>query len=632
MRFLPCVLFAASLSATALSQTPSDGEFRPFRNVRDYGAVGDGVTDDTTAFRQALQRDRGNEGEKLPADVFVPPGTYLISDTLVLWKATHLAGDEKRRPKLILKNKAAGFGEASNPKPLLVTANGWNTPTLSTNWQLADQISKVANNTFYTSIRNLEIDLGEENSGAWGIYWKVAQQTSLRNVKITATSAAGCIRSTGDGGGGILADLDCQGGDYGWLTDHTPQFFLRSSRFTGQRVASIAMSNPTMFVFAEVTFEKTAPLMTLGGTLALVGCRFSSMSSAPAIQPVGTILWVEKTSFSKEEEIPPALKTSARNLAIDAWSTGPGWISGKTVSETPVPAEAFQNLPAPLLLPYPQIPGNVIDIKNLGAKGDGVSNDTGPILKALADHDRIFFPSGTYLVRRPLVIRPGQQIFGSAFSVILLQADSPGFGAGSKKAFVHVTGAGAQGVTLCRLVFKHNAPGGINLLWEGDKSSRVFDTQFSTYASTAEANAVFAPESGGYFENCWMPGGAKNGLFLASKQPLYLYAVQPEQYKNVAVDIRGADQLMAINLQMENTPLPIQITKTSGLRMIGSGAGNWAKTSPCLVKNLDRSNRFFLSNLLLNNNSIIVIGSDGKKSGPTGVNTGSYNGVGFYGR
>ncbi|CAL9961072.1 hypothetical protein VPHD69_0057 [Vibrio phage D69] len=41
-------------------------------NVRDFGAVGDGVTDDTAAFKEAFKWGK----------IFVPSGTYLITDTL----------------------------------------------------------------------------------------------------------------------------------------------------------------------------------------------------------------------------------------------------------------------------------------------------------------------------------------------------------------------------------------------------------------------------------------------------------------------------------------------------------------------------------------------------------------------
>ncbi|HOK77954.1 MAG TPA: glycosyl hydrolase family 28-related protein, partial [Verrucomicrobiota bacterium] len=47
-------------------------------NVRDFGAVGDGKTDDTEAFRSALKA-AGDAGGDV---VFVPRGNYLIGGTL----------------------------------------------------------------------------------------------------------------------------------------------------------------------------------------------------------------------------------------------------------------------------------------------------------------------------------------------------------------------------------------------------------------------------------------------------------------------------------------------------------------------------------------------------------------------
>ncbi len=46
-------------------------------NVRDFGAVGDGVTDDTKAIQAALDATRNGA-------VFVPPGRYLISDYITI--------------------------------------------------------------------------------------------------------------------------------------------------------------------------------------------------------------------------------------------------------------------------------------------------------------------------------------------------------------------------------------------------------------------------------------------------------------------------------------------------------------------------------------------------------------------
>ena len=52
----------------------------PTHNVRDYGAVGDGITDDTAALRAALLAAKVAGG----GVVFMPAGTYVVTSTLAV--------------------------------------------------------------------------------------------------------------------------------------------------------------------------------------------------------------------------------------------------------------------------------------------------------------------------------------------------------------------------------------------------------------------------------------------------------------------------------------------------------------------------------------------------------------------
>jgi hypothetical protein len=56
-------------------------------NVRDFRAVGDGVTDDTAAIKQALTAALRSKGT-----IYFPPGTYLISDTLLVTDTVAFVG------------------------------------------------------------------------------------------------------------------------------------------------------------------------------------------------------------------------------------------------------------------------------------------------------------------------------------------------------------------------------------------------------------------------------------------------------------------------------------------------------------------------------------------------------------
>lgn len=59
--------------------------YATFVNVKNYGAVGDGVTDDTDAFKAALTDMDGGT-------LFIPNGDYIISDTLTINKPINIYG------------------------------------------------------------------------------------------------------------------------------------------------------------------------------------------------------------------------------------------------------------------------------------------------------------------------------------------------------------------------------------------------------------------------------------------------------------------------------------------------------------------------------------------------------------
>jgi len=72
--------------------------YKVFRNVRDYGATGDGLKDDTDAINKAIKDgNRCTEGcgstTVKGAIVYFPAGTYLVSRTTVALYHTQLVGD-----------------------------------------------------------------------------------------------------------------------------------------------------------------------------------------------------------------------------------------------------------------------------------------------------------------------------------------------------------------------------------------------------------------------------------------------------------------------------------------------------------------------------------------------------------
>jgi hypothetical protein len=135
-----------------------DRDFGQF-NVKHYGAVGDGVTDDTKALLAAVSA-ANDFGEQFgAADVFLPGGVYLTSQTLLLHNKCNIIGQGNRLSTLKLKdNSPAGTHVIANN-------NGDNTPN------------------FYNQFRNFGIDGNRTNnpSGGDGIhgFFNQAQWSSL---------------------------------------------------------------------------------------------------------------------------------------------------------------------------------------------------------------------------------------------------------------------------------------------------------------------------------------------------------------------------------------------------------------------------------------------------------------------
>ena len=116
-----------------LSDIKSDMHADYVLNVKDYGAVGDGATDDTTAIQAAIDAAECT----LKMAVYFPAGTYIISTPLVV--QTYSNGDtsidgvkwwEGRAPSLIGENKSSTIIKKIGTGTVTIPAaenwsNGW---------------------------------------------------------------------------------------------------------------------------------------------------------------------------------------------------------------------------------------------------------------------------------------------------------------------------------------------------------------------------------------------------------------------------------------------------------------------------------------------------------------------------
>jgi hypothetical protein len=357
------VLLVLSLTATVCASNGTDRSCSwwyeqtahhgfAFRNASAFGAIGDGKADDTAALQRAIDHNRGGEPgsdqSKAAAVVYIGPGTYKVTDTLVLWKWTVLIGNPHCPPTLVLPPATPSFDGKNGLKPLLVTTVGFNVSTAAHAWW--DQSGPNAvNEHFFTSVRHLRVVIASGNPGAVAISWNVAQQTALRDVEVTAANDTAVALDLGAGAdyeklkasggslsaGGVVEDVILRGALIG-LRVAVTQALLRNilvqdSIEHGVRVHTGAWSLVALNVSvarAPVGFQIDG---TLPGAVQLLDCSMSAVAGGTSIVTDGkTAIMLQnlRTDPSVTHVVDRTLRRSASGV-VPMWAQGKAYQRGK---------------------------------------------------------------------------------------------------------------------------------------------------------------------------------------------------------------------------------------------------------------------------------------------------------------
>lgn len=163
-------------------------------SVTDYGAKGDGVTDDTAAIQAAITAAGAfSSGVALGGLVYFPSATYLISSTLSIPNSVTLMGAGIQNTVITTGTNAVTAMSASNATPTaIIIQQMWITTSASTGTSVGLNFSTTGSNTTnQITIVNAQVS-GFKGDG---IYMRNPTGNVLTNVS-----------SYGHGGWGINAD------------------------------------------------------------------------------------------------------------------------------------------------------------------------------------------------------------------------------------------------------------------------------------------------------------------------------------------------------------------------------------------------------------------------------------------
>lgn len=153
-----------------------------------YGAVGDGVADDTASIKAAIL-----DGCKNQYYLFFPKGTYLVSDQLQGIKPTtgypddnlKVFGENRAETIIKLKDNTTGFGDKAVPKALL-RFNSDRGSTILAGWETSGE----GNEAFGNYLEHITVDSGN-NVGAVGVDYLGNNHGAIRDVVVKGNGFVG---------------------------------------------------------------------------------------------------------------------------------------------------------------------------------------------------------------------------------------------------------------------------------------------------------------------------------------------------------------------------------------------------------------------------------------------------------
>ncbi|KAH6845713.1 pectate lyase superfamily protein-domain-containing protein [Chaetomium sp. MPI-CAGE-AT-0009] len=610
-----------------------DPTYKVFRNVLDYGATGNGVTDDTAAIKAAMNDGR-RCGEKCNgsttknAIVYFPPGTYLVSSTIPLPFGTQVIGDVLDRPLIIASSSFIGLGVLSTDE----YTGGDKGP------DGGDQQWYVNTANFYRQIRNVIIDVRDapvkETTAC--LHYQVAQATSLQNVELRAGPGSKGMYAE-NGSGGQISDVVFSGGDVG-LYGGAQQFTAQRLRFDGCDTAvhvfwdwgwvwkSVTMTNVNVG-FRFVNLDPSGSI----GSATILDSSFTNVGTAaivvsPPSAAVGsrtTGLVLENVAISGVPAVvadtsgTTHLSGTGQSL-VDHWVLGPVYAGSASARSFSMGGKVGRYRRDSGLVdasgsyferPKPQYEdraiGDFIHIKDFGAVGDGVTDDTAAVQTALYSSQGkiLFVDAGSYILTDTVVVPAGVKMVGETWSQFV--AFGPAFSdATNPKVMVRVGATPGQvgNVEMQDLFFTTKGPtaGAVLLEWnmaaDAKGSAALWDCHVRIGGATgtdltpAECPALTSgiapgcnaaslmmhlkPGASGYFENMWLWVAdhmiddpdledanntmvqnsvyAARGFLVESTAPVWLYATASEHAVYYQYNFHNASNIFTSMIQTES--------------------------------------------------------------------------------
>ncbi len=449
-----------------------------------------GNADDTAALQQAINRVQETTGQGI---VLLAPGQYHIRDTVYIWPGIRLVGYGAERPVIVLPANAPGYGDASHEKYMFFFAG-----RRPRNPQPDPGSIPDANpGTFYSALANFDVTVEDGNSGAAVVRAHYAQHCFLAHMDFHLGPALAGVHE----GGNVIEDVHFFGGTHAiWTSKPSPgwQLTVIDSSFEDQREAAI-LEHEAGLTLIRPHFLRVPTAVEIEpewvDELWVKDARLEDISGPAFIFGMGgnprTEINMEGITCSNAPVF-AALRDSGKRFAapatVYAVKTFSHGLHYSDIGEVPeiktiFDAAPLTTMPSAVASDLAQLPAcdTWVNLRDLGAKGDGQTDDTAVFQKAVDDHRAIYLPSGFYIVRDTLKLKPNTVLIGlhPGATQIILPDGTPAFqGIGGPKALLEAPKGGSNVVIGIGLYTSGNNRRAVAALWKAGSNSMMNDVRF----------------------------------------------------------------------------------------------------------------------------------------------------------
>ncbi|MEH6436866.1 glycosyl hydrolase family 28-related protein [Massilia sp. DD77] len=581
---LAVFLFCGAASAASVSAYQTMPEDPKSVVVR---ARGDGKADDTAAIQEAINQ-AANKGEG--GVVFLPSGRYRITRSILIPLAVRVYGVGPTRPVFLLAPNTPGFQKGVANMVIFTGGDQYTVgkvpmPVPSA-VPFSENVRNANSSTFYSALSNVDFEIKDGNPAAAAVRMHTAQHSNLSHIDFHIGSGLAGVYQVGN----VAFNLRFYGGRYGILAEKTSpawQFTLMDSTFEGQRDAAIREHEAGLtMINTEIRNTPVGVEINRGYGDWLWGkdVRFENVSKAAVIvsneDNVYTQVGFEKAiarnvpTFARFRDSGKTLPGKGRDYQVSEFNYG---MTVKQMGEPGQFATNYKTAAIPskrtaarALRPLPSTK-EWANVRKFGALGDGRTDDTAAIQKAIDSSRVVYLPLGFYVVNDTIRLKPDTVIIAlhPGLTQLMIPNGSPKFqGIDTPVPLLESARGGDAIVSGIGLATGEVNPRAVALMWragehslvddvriQGGHGTRLYDgsrndpykkdAKFDTTAHwDRQYPSVWVTDGGGgTFNAIWSPSGyAQAGFYVSNtKTPGKVYELSAEHHVRAEIVLDGVE-------------------------------------------------------------------------------------------